>query len=210
MPDSDTVRVPVAFYFDYICPFCYVGDARLERVGRRYPIAVQYRFIEIHPDNPPEGRPVEELGYPAEQWQAMNANLRRMVEAESLPFAERTFTTNSRRALLLAQTVFDERPEAFRPLHRAIFHAYFVEQRNIGDADVLRELAGRHGAEDLVDRAWSENRYLARLLEHVEAAQALKLTGVPTLVVDDRPFTGAVSVETLEQALEQHRQGGHA
>lgn len=210
MSDTETVRVPVAFYFDYICPFCYVGDARLERVGRHYPIAVQYRFIEIHPDNPAEGRPVEDLGYPPEQWRAMNENLRRMVEAEKLPYAERTFTTNSRRALLLAQSVFEERPEAFRPLHRAIFHAYFAEQRNIGDPEVLRELAHSHGVADLVDRAWSDNHYLSRLLEHVEAAQALKLTGVPTLVVDERPFTGAVSVETLEQALEQHRQGGHA
>lgn len=206
MSDNEDVRVPVALYFDYICPFCYVADARLDRVRERYPVAVQYRFIEIHPDNPHEGRPVEELGYPPEQWQAMNENLGRMAEEEGLPLAERTFTTNSRQALLLAQATFDERPEAFLGLHRAIFRAYFVEQRNIGDTGVLTALAAEHGVSDLAERAWSDNRYLARLLEHVEAAQALGLTGVPTLVVDDRPFTGAVSVETLEKALEQ----GHA
>lgn len=210
MADQQDVRVPVALYFDYICPFCYVADARLDRVRQRYPVAVQYRFIEIHPENPSEGKPVEELGYPPAQWQAMNENLQRMVAEEGLAFAERTFTTNSRRALLLGQAVFDERPEAFLALHRAIFRAYFVDQRNIGDPDVLRELAREHGVGDLAEQAWSEQRYLARLLEHVEAAQALKLTGVPTLVVDDRPFTGAVSVETLEQALEQHQNAGHA
>lgn len=210
MAEQQDVRVPVALYFDYICPFCYVADARLDRVRERYPVAVQYRFIEIHPDNPSEGRPVEELGYPQAQWQAMNENLQRMVTEEGLPFAERTFTTNSRRALLLAQAVFEERPEAFLALHRALFHAYFAERRNIGDPEVLRDLARQHGVLDLAERAWSEQHYLARLLEHVESAQALKLTGVPTLVVDDRPFTGAVSVETLEQALEQHRNAGHA
>lgn len=210
MAEHEDVRVPVALYFDYICPFCYVADARLSRVRERYPLAVQYRFIEIHPDNPPEGRPVEELGYPPAQRQAMNENLQRMVAEEDLPFAERTFTTNSRRALLLAQAVFEERPEAFLALHRALFHAYFAEQRNIGDPAVLRALAEEHGVTDLAERAWTEQRFLARLLEHVEAAQKLGLTGVPTLVVDDRPFTGAVSVETLEQALEQHRKAGHA
>lgn len=210
MAEQNDVRVPVALYFDYICPFCYVADARLDRVRRRYPVAVQYRFIEIHPDNPAEGRPVEDLGYPPEQWRAMNENLRRMVAEDGLEMAERTFTTNSRRALLLAQAVFEGRPERFLDVHRAIFRAYFVDRRNIGDPEVLVDLARTHGVADLAERAWSEQHYLTRLLEHVEAAQALQLTGVPTLVVDDRPFTGAVSVETLEQALQQHGDTGRA
>ncbi|MBA1145567.1 DsbA family protein [Ectothiorhodospiraceae bacterium WFHF3C12] len=210
MAEQNDVRVPVALYFDYICPFCYVADARLDRVRRRYPVAVQYRFIEIHPDNPAEGRPVEDLGYPPEQWRAMNENLRRMVAEDGLEMAERTFTTNSRRALLLAQAVFEGRPERFLDVHRAIFRAYFVDRRNIGDPEVLVDLARTHGVADLAERAWSEQHYLTRLLEHVEAAQALQLTGVPTLVVDDRPFTGAVSVETLEQALQQHGDAGRA
>ena len=193
--------VPIEVYFDYICPFCYVGNARLQRIARRYPIALQYRFVEIHPDNPPQGRPLSELGYPPEQWRRMMDNLEALVSEEALSMAERTFTTNSRKAILLAQATADERPAAFPALNEALFHAYFAEGRNIGDEAVLRELAQRHGIEDLLVAAWQDARYRQRLLEHVEAAARIGLTGVPTIVVAGQPFSGAVSMETLEEAL---------
>lgn len=199
--DTAGERIPVELYFDYICPFCYIGWHRLARVVAEYPVAVHYRFVEIHPDNPAEGRPVSELGYPPEQWQAMLRNLEAMAAEDGLPIAEREFTTNSRRALLLAQTVLDERPEAFLGLHAAIFHAYFVERRNIGDTAVLRALAEALGVDDLTAAAWERQAPLERLLGHVEAARRIGLSGVPTLVVGRRAFPGAVSVDTLVSAL---------
>lgn len=195
-------RIPVQFYFDYICPFCYIGSERLDRVVRRYPIAVNYRFVEIHPDNPPEGRPLSELGYPPEQWRQMTQTLESMAAKDGLPLAERTFTTNSRRALLLAQTVLDHRPESFHALHRALFRAYFADGLNIGDPAVLREIASQQDIADLLPTAWETAAPMTRFLEHVEAAQRIGLTGVPTLVVGTRAFPGAISVETLEAALE--------
>ncbi|EAR20472.1 DsbA family oxidoreductase [Nitrococcus mobilis] len=197
--------VPIEVYIDYICPFCYVGNARLQRIAQRYPVTIQYRFVEIHPDNPPQGRPLSELGYPPEQWRRMMDNLNAMVSQEGLPMGERTFTTNSRKALLLAQATLDERPVAFPALNEALFQAYFTEGRNIGEEAVLRELAQHHGIEDLLTPAWETALYRQRLLEHVEAAQQIGLTGVPTVVVADQPFAGAVSMETLEEAL--RRQG---
>lgn len=194
--------IPVQFYFDYICPFCYIGSERLDRVVARYPIAVHYRFVEIHPDSPPEGRPLSELGYPPEQWRQMTQTLQAMAAEDGLPLAERTFTTNSRRAILLAQTVLDRRPESFHALHRALLHAYFADGLNLGDPGVLRELAARHGVADLLPTAWQTAEPMTRFLEHVEAARRLGLTGVPTLVVGKRAFPGAISVATLEAALE--------
>lgn len=196
------VKVPVSLYFDYICPFCYVGSVRLERLAARHPLAIRWRFIEIHPDNPAAGRPLSELGYPAEQWEAMQRSLQEMVKAEGIEMAERSFTTNSRRALLLAQTVLDRRPASFLPLHRRIFQAYFAERLNIGDPDVLTALARETGVDDLVEDAWGSPKYLGMLLKHVEKAQALGITGVPALEVGGRSFTGAVSMQTLERALQ--------
>lgn len=198
---EEPVRVPVEFFFDYNCPFCYVGSERLDRVAARYPVAIHYRFIEIHPGNPATGQPVAALGYPPAQRQRMDEALDAMVRQDRLPFAERRITTNSRRALLLAQAVLDERPQCFRAFHRGLFRRYFADGTNIGDPEVLQGLAREHGVDDLAERAWETPHYLERLLEHVEAARSRGLTGVPTLVVGDRPFAGAVSVATLEQAL---------
>jgi predicted DsbA family dithiol-disulfide isomerase len=204
---NSPVKIRVSLYFDYICPFCYIGSVRLERLAGRHPLSIRWRFIEIHPDNPPEGRPLSELGYPPQQWAQMQANLRAMAEEEEIPLAERSFTTNSRRALLLAQATLDQRSRSFLPLHRRIFRAYFVEQLNIGDPEVLTQLARELGVDDLIEEAWSSPKYVGMLLKHVEAAQGVGLTGVPALEVGKRLFTGAVSMQTLEHALQQHGSG---
>jgi predicted DsbA family dithiol-disulfide isomerase len=201
--DNTQVAIPVAFFFDYICPFCYIGSVRLLRLGERFPLQIRWRFVEIHPDNPSKGRPLSELGYPPAQWRQMQENIEQMTREDGIPMAPRSFTTNSRRALLLAQAVLDRRPQRFPALHQAIFDAYFVDGRNIGDPEVLADLARQHEVDDLLDAAWHGPEFFGKLLKHVEAAQALQLNGVPALKVGNRVFSGAVSVQTLAQALEQ-------
>ena len=36
-------------FTDYICPFCYVGDARLDRLREDYALKINWCFVEIHP-----------------------------------------------------------------------------------------------------------------------------------------------------------------
>lgn len=205
MLKTPEVSVPVSLYFDYGCPFCYIGSVRLERLAERHPLSIRWRFVEIHPEIPVAGRPVSELGYPPAQWAQMEQALDQMAAEDGIPLAERHFSVNTRRALLLAQAVLDQRPRSFLTLHRRLFRAYYVEQLNIGEPDVLKELAEELGVDDLVEDAWQGPKYFGMLLKHVEKAQSLSLTGVPALEVGGRVFKGAVSMQTLEQALEQAR-----
>ena len=193
--------VPVTLFFDYNCPFCYVGSHRLEQLAQEYPLDILWRFVEIHPGNDPAGQPLESLGYPRDRWQAMTQALESMVEEDGLPWRSRSFTTNSRKAMQLAQATLLQRPQAFLPLHRAIFHRYFAEGDNIGDVQVLEALATEHGVDDLTEIAWKTEGPTKVLLAHVDAARELGLTGVPTLVVSGKPFAGAVSLDLLRQAL---------
>jgi len=138
-------ELPVILFSDYICPFCYIGDRRLERLGERYDLKVERRFLEIHPDTPPGGVPVSELGYPPEQWRRMMANLSRMADEEKITLAERKITTNSRKALLLAEAAQKEAADVFESLNEKLFAAFFGEGRNIGDDEILRSLRRKRG-----------------------------------------------------------------
>ncbi|WP_455234446.1 DsbA family oxidoreductase, partial [Thiogranum longum] len=86
----------VSVFSDYICPFCYVGDARLDGLRDRYDLKVNWCFLEIHPETSPEGEPIASLNYPAATWQRMMARLRQMAEEENLSLRDQDFTTNSR------------------------------------------------------------------------------------------------------------------
>ena len=188
----------VTVFTDYICPFCYVGDARLDKLNDHYELDVDWSFFEIHPDNPPEGKPVSELGYPKAQWESMMANLEAMAKAEDLPLAPRSFTTNSHRALLLAEAAKDLGKETFQALHKALFDAYFADQKNIGDPGVLKAIAADVGIqEEVVERAFSAEEFERRLRDQQARASMLGVQGVPGFLFGEYFVSGAVPVETL-------------
>jgi len=197
------MTIPVTVFSDYICPFCYVGSRRIDNVAAEFDLAITWANVEIHPDNPAEGKPVEELGYPPQQWQRMMAALTQMAEAEGLPIVERSFTTNSRRALLLAERAKDHDTDAFTRIHEALFHAYFAERRNIGDADVLRAIALDCGLSEAdVEAAWHDPTYTERLRRNHEAAAHHQISGTPTFVIaDGETLVGAVETDEIRQAL---------
>ena len=201
--DGDKPRLSVTVFSDYICPFCYIGDARLGKLRDGYELDVDWCFFEIHPDNPAEGKPVEELGYPPEQWQRMMANLEQMARDDGLALAPRTFTTNSHSALLLAEATRSLAPEAFDGLHKRLFEAYFAERQNIGDRGVLRKIATECAIPgSVVEQAWSELSYEQRLRDQSWRAAQIGVQGVPAFLFGRHMVSGAVPAETLFRAAE--------
>ena len=132
---------------------------------------IKWVHFPLHPDTPMEGRSLADLfagrGYDIPK---MQAQMRARMEAEGLPYGDRSMTFNSR----LAQEIgawADTQPGG-EAIHDAIFRAYFVDGKNIGDKDVLAELAESVGLsreaalevlekrtfKDAVDADWDKSR----------------------------------------------------
>lgn len=204
MLDTARPELLVTVFSDYICPFCYIGNVRLARLGDEYDLKVNWCMVEIHPETPAQGRPVEDLGYPPAQWDAMMGELGAMAQSEAIVIRPHTFTTNSHQALLLAEAAKEQGRAVFYALHNRLFKAYFGDGLNIGDADVLRQLAVDSGVTpETVERAWTDPHYPTRLHHNLKAAQELEVTGTPTFFVGTRKLTGALSVETLRHAAHE-------
>lgn len=204
MSDTAKPELHVTVFSDYICPFCYIGHVRLARLRDEYDLKVNWSMVEIHPETPAQGRPVDELGYPPEQWNAMMGELGTMAQSEAIVIRPHTFTTNSHQALLLAEAAKEQGGAVFYALHHRLFTAYFGDGLNIGDTDVLRQLAAESGVTpDTVERAWTDPQYPTRLRHNLKAAQELEVTGTPTFFIGTRKLTGALSVETLRHAAHE-------
>jgi len=200
-------------FTDYICPFCYVGDVRLERLREYFDLKINWCFLEIHPDTPASGMPVQKLGYADDLWRQMMDNLGAMAEAEGIRFRKHDFTTNSHRALLLAEAAKEEGAAVFYRLHRRLFTAWFTEGRNIGDAAVLRQLAAECGVADgTVERAWREERYEQQLRRYLAGAHELGVHATPTIFFGgENRLNGALPFEAFLRAARagaaaQHRE----
>lgn len=186
-----------------------MGERRLARLSDAFPLQVERVFTEIHPDTPALGMPIERLGYPPELWSRMMESLERMGQAENIRFARRSFTTNSHRALLLAEAARIIDPGAFEELNERLFRAYFSEGRNIGDERVLRQIASESGlSAESVGRAWDDAAFEERLGAQRRVASALGVTGIPTFLIGDIfLLEGAVPLEMLIDAVKRVRSG---
>ena len=196
-------ELKVTVFSDYICPFCYIGDARLKRLRACFELKVNWCFLEIHPETSPQGEPVSSLNYPAETWERMMATLRQMAEEEGLSLLEHDFTTSSRSALQLAEAAKTIDPAVFYRLHARLFEAFFSEGRNIGDRDCLRSLALDAGmTEAQIASTWQDAAVSERLQHYLKAAQELRVQATPTFFIGQRRLDGAVSVDQLVEAAE--------
>ena len=188
----------VTVFSDYICPFCYIGELRLNRLREHFDLRVNWCAIEIHPNTPPEGQPIEALGYDSERWKAMMDALGEMAKAEGVILKEHDFTTNSRSALLLAEAAKLLGRDVFYPLHQALFEAFFVEGLNIGDRGILEKLAREAGMRDSQIRAaWDEPASSDKLAQYRKAALDLGVQATPTFFIGEQRLDGAVDYAQL-------------
>jgi predicted DsbA family dithiol-disulfide isomerase len=200
---TDKPRLKLAVLSDYICPFCYIGYLRLEKLRQHYDLAVNWVLVEIHPDSPAGGKPVTELGYSPQHLGHLLGELGQLARAEGVELSPHTFTTNSHQALLLAEACKQHGADVFYALHRRLFESFLVDGQNIGDSQVLRTLADECGVPgETVEDAWRDPVYAQRLQHNLAAAVHNGATGTPTFFIGEQRLTGAVSVETLMAAAQ--------
>lgn len=166
---------------------------------------VQWVHFPLHPDTPAEGRSLQELfrgrGYDIPK---MQAQMRDRMATEGLAYGERTTTYNSRLAQELAKWA-DAQPGG-EVIHDALFRAYFVEAKNIGDPAVLLEIAESIGLPREKAKAVLEQRtFKAAVDADWDKSRRYGVTGVPTFVAGGYAVVGAQPYEALAALVRQAR-----
>jgi predicted DsbA family dithiol-disulfide isomerase len=174
---------------------------RIERLRKEHGVQVKWVHFPLHPDTPQEGRSLEELfrgrGYDIPR---MQGQMRARMAAEGLPYGERTMTYNSRLAQELGKWA-DTQPGG-EAIHDALFKAYFVDARNIGDPAELVRIAGEVGLDEVKAREVLEKRtFKAAIDEDWAKSRSYGVTGVPTFVVGERGVVGAQPYEALLELI---------
>ena len=159
----------------------------------------------LHPETPAEGITLDELfgarGDAAAR-RTRQEQMKARMTAEGLPYGERTHTYNSRLAQELGKWA-DTQPGG-EAIHDALFKAYFVESRNIGDVEVLVEIAGRVGLDaEEARKVVTERRFKEAVDADWAKSRAYGITGVPTFVAQGRGVVGAQPYEVLQQLLKE-------
>jgi len=172
---------------------------RIERLKAEHNVKVEWVHFPLHPDTPAEGRALADLfaGRNVDR-KAMHAQMKARMDAEGLPYGERTMTYNSRLAQELGKWA-DTQPGG-EAIHDALFRAYFVEARDISQPAVLLDIAQHVGLSADGAREVLEKRTFKDAVDaDWKLSRRYGVTGVPTFVVGRYGVVGAQPYEALEQ-----------
>jgi predicted DsbA family dithiol-disulfide isomerase len=211
--------VQIEIYADVVCAWCYLGKRRLEAALADSPFAadavLRWRPFQLNPDAPRDGMPLmtwlaRTLGGP-DRARAEADRVAAIAAAEGLVIdygrAIQANSFDAHRLLWFAdqpESVFagagaDTQPELVEALHQA----HFADGRDIGDRDVLVDLAEEVGLEGArIRRLLHTREATADVRGELARAHDLQVTSVPTFVfAGTYTLTGAQDVRTIAAAL---------
>ena len=201
---------------DLVCPWCYLGKRRLDdallAVGG--PSTVTWYPFQLNPAIPEAGMDVEEylaskFGDPAELKPALD-KLTEVGKSEGINFqfdkvSRMPNTLNAHRVMALAES----EQVSTSDLAEEFLRGFFESGLDIGDRDVLSELAIRHGLEYKdVGRALDNDSSRRMVLSKEAQVRQSGVTGVPNFLVNRRLFLiGAQNTAALVNAFDHAMYG---
>ncbi len=214
---SDNRHTPIAALHveviaDLVCPFCYLGKRRLEQAldAVQGPTEISWVPYQLNPDMPDEGLTLDEylslrFGNPETVKPALDQLAAEGREVGlDLRFDRIERVPNT---LSVHQVMYLAEREGINQtgLAEELLKAFFERGENIGDLEILSELAGRHGL---------DARAVARIIEDDTARQVVQsreaqvrasgIGGVPGFLLNRRLLViGAQEKDALVSAFDR-------
>ncbi len=198
---------------DVVCPWCYLGEKRLEEALAEEPgeVEIRWRAYQLDPTIPEGGLDrteyMEKKFGRSGQLQSAHDNLTRLGAEVGLPFAfdkikRSPNTLDAHRLIRWAASAGVQQSVVDR-----LFKAFFVEGRDIGDRGVLVEIASDCGLDaNLVEKLLADGADTDEVRQEIEQAQAMGVSGVPFFIFGGRlGVPGAQEPSVLRQAMAQAR-----
>src|SRR3990170_6297002 len=177
----------IPFYFDYACPWAYLGSCRVEPYFNDLGVEVDFRPVHLATLKEPGAGKGPELG--ERKLRNLVADIRHwaeMIGAELSPDARKRHPDTR---LLLQAALVAKDAGRFREFHYPAYRARWAEVRDVDSTAVVRELLAAAGldADAALARARADE-LAARLDARTQAAIARGVFGVPTDFVGDAMF----------------------
>jgi predicted DsbA family dithiol-disulfide isomerase len=201
---------PVRFvvYSDWLCPWCYLGAARLWRLEAEHPgqVELEWRSYLLRPWPPGEPRDPEKFRAYTRGWERIAA------EPDAPEFRAWTGSaappSHSLPAQVVSKAAQDLGEAAYRALQKRMFAAYFAESCDISGEAELREVWERAGLPPGSFPPLRDAELVARVHADHERAHEEGATGVPAMrrAEDDFAIVGAQPYELLVRWLRRTRE----
>ncbi|MGL4610913.1 MAG: DsbA family oxidoreductase [Trueperaceae bacterium] len=201
----------IDIFADIACPWCYVGDARLERVlsETKTPAEIIWHPFQLQPDLPLTGAnwetfSLQKFGGAANRQRAFDS-VAHAAQEDGITFrfeniASAANTRDAHRLILLAQ----ERGNGLE-LANIFFKAYFTDGANLNDSATLAALAALAGISESETAALlASDTHITEVAQSQRLASQLGVSGVPFYIFNKtQGLSGAQPLEVFQQVVHE-------
>jgi predicted DsbA family dithiol-disulfide isomerase len=197
------MTVKIRVYSDYVCPFCFLAEKPLQEAIGDKDVEVEWMPYELRPYPNPTLKPEED--YLQTTWKQ---SVYPMAERMGIPIVLPKVSPQPYTHLAFEGFQFAKEHGKANAYNHRLFQAFFQEELDIGDVEVLTALAEELGLNKEKFREALQNRTYREIhqkaLEH--AYQEAKITAVPTIVIGKHVLQGVRNRQTLESIIDQELQ----
>lgn len=203
---------------DTVCPWCFVGKRRLEQALDAFlaahpnvPVELAWRPFQLNPDMPVEG--MDRRAYIEAKFGGLDAANEVYARASvagadsgiDFAFDRIARMPNSLQSHRLIHWCEERAPDLVDEIVEALFTAFFIDGRDIGDEDVLTAIGAGAGLPGDEVRAFlAGDKHRDEVADADAEARRIGVTGVPCFIVDRRyAVMGAQPPEALMELFER-------
>jgi predicted DsbA family dithiol-disulfide isomerase len=187
----------VLHWFDFICPFCYLGQQR-NQILSQHGLEIVHLPFQIHPDIPPEG--IEAGPRDAPMYRALEREAVRV----GLPLNWPSRLPDTRTALAAAEWIRRHRPDVTGEFNRALFAARFQDGEDLGDTAVIMRHADQAGVDTrALGAALTDGTAPAYLGEAEAAGVQVGVRATPTWTIAGQTISGLLPDGEFEALARQ-------
>lgn len=186
----------VLHWYDFICPFCYIGQQR-NAILSRHGLRVIEMAFQAHPDIPQGGIPAGPRQGP------MYAMLEREAKEAGLRLQWPARLPNTRQALAAAEWVRRNQPSGSLQFHKELFEAHFVFGENLEEIAVIDRHASNSNIDLTALNAALEDGSAANFVIETEMiGRKYGVEGTPAWLLGQRLVTGLRPAPEFERLAE--------
>jgi 2-hydroxychromene-2-carboxylate isomerase len=196
---------PIDFYFEFSSPYGYIASQVAEDFEKRVGLPLKWRPMLLGPVFKITGQaPLSEIPMKGEY---SKHDFSRSARLHKVPYRHPAkFPIGTVAACRAFYWADDQDPAKARALAKALYHAYFVDGKDIGSPATVVEVAKSVGLDGAALAAALEDPAVKeRAKREVEAAIAAGVFGSPFFIVDREPFWGVDRMPMVEDWI---RTGG--
>ncbi len=193
--------IEITVCFDFVCPFCYLSSQALKQAAKNHDVTVKYHPFELRRAPTPKVDPMHDEMRLKRFEEVLLPTAKKLGVEMKLPWiSPHPYTTVPLQGFHYVQ---EQHPDKTALYVEKVFHAFYVEEKDIGEQNVVEDLLKQIGLPvEPFRQVIAEQKYV-RLLEQekADAKERLGVSGIPTYFIGGQKLTGCQDPREIEMAI---------